>query len=334
MYFKDLKKLIVPVLFFGLFVLSTQTVVAQSAINTSISVVPGTLRADEPFSVALTSSDIDLDRAQISWYINDILGLSGVGKIGFSSAAGPVGAALNIRAEITAPNGRIVTKRTTVAAQEIDFLWRAHSYTPPFYLGRSLAPSAGFVSITAMPYMADIDGNIIDPRDLVYTWSQEGVVLGNASGFGKQTIVLENGQIEERPLHLRLKVSSKDNTVASEESVLIPLTEPDILFYENSPLRGVQYQSIMRSADLGGNELVLRAEPYFFSRDDVDNDKLLYKWSMNGSSIEETSVQQKNELILRRSEGEGIANILLEILNDNLPFRIFQKAEKGLNITI
>jgi len=320
-------------IFFFVFALAQPTL-AQSNLATAIQIYPENVRADEPFSVSLSSSDVDLDRATISWYLNEKLGLSGVGKIGFSSKTGPVGTEFRVRAEIKTPSGRIITKKTVVRPQEIDLLWHAFSYTPPFYLGRSLAPSSGFVLITAMPNMVDADGNFLDPKELVYTWSDRGIVLGSASGYGKQSIVLENAQIPERLLVIQVRVSSLNKTVGARESIQIPLTKPRILFYERLPLHGVMYRKILRNAVFDKDEMVIRAEPYFFSKDDVQNNKLLYKWKLNNSVLENISSEKNNEIAFRREGAVGSATISLEILNDNLPFRILQKAERSLNIDI
>ncbi len=326
-------------MFGGIFIISLillitlpQTVSAQAVFDTSIQVFPENVRAGEEFSVGLVSSSVDLDRANITWYINEQIGLSGVGKVGFRSNAGPVGTKLNIRAEIEAPNGQIIRRTTIIQAQEIDFLWRSHSYTPPFYLGRSLAPSAGFVSITAMPNMTDTDGSSLDPRELIYTWSQNGIVLGEASGYGKQTIILENGQIQERLLKLQLSVSSRDGVIATQDTIEIPLSEPKILFYENHPLKGVSYERAVENVVLNENETVVRIEPYFFSFDDVLDERIEYKWKLNGRDLLRGGAERENEIIFRREGESGSARASVEIRNLNLPFRIFQKAEAFLNI--
>lgn len=324
-------QLIIGVIFFTLFF--APTVFAQSA-GTVIRTVPESARADQEFSVSLASSDIDLNRAHISWYLNEKLGLEGVGKIGFTSRTGPVGTEFRVRAVIEPATGGTIVRTTVVRPQEIDFLWRAHSYTPPFYEGRSLAPSAGFVVVTAMPNMADGDGNLLDPSDLIYTWSERGIVLGDASGYGQQTIVLENAQIPERLLQLNVSVSSRNNVVSASESIVIPLTEPRILFYEKSPLEGVLYNHILRNIELEKDEIVVRAEPYFFSLDDVQNDLLLYEWQLNGEQIKQGSRANQQEMTFRKEGARGAAKIAVEILNDNLPLRIMQQAMRSFNIDI
>ena len=322
-------------LMLGLFsFLLPASIFAQSN-GTVISSSPKTVRADEDFSVSLTSSDIDLDRAKITWYLNGKLGLEGIGKRGFSSRTGQVGTYFRIKAEIETPSGKIVTRNITVQPQEIDFLWRSNSYTPAFYEGRSLAPSAGFVVVTAMPNIADADGNILDPEDLIYTWRQRGITLGNASGYGQNTVVLENAQVPERLLQLSVSVSNRNNTVSATKSINIPLTEPRILFYEKHPLEGVLHSKILRNFEFEKDELVVKAEPYFFSVDDYRNDLLTYEWTISGRRVEEKELgENKSEIVFRREGTEGIAKIFLEIVNDNLPLRIMQQAERSFNIDI
>lgn len=314
-----------------MFFLSYGFVHAQvSTVN--IVVNPEHPRAYEQFSVGLTSGSVDLERSTISWYLNDKLGLKGVGKVGFMSTTGPVGTEFLIRAVIETPTETTITRTSLVRPQEVDILWRAHAYVPPFYKGRALPPSSGLVIVTAMPNMVDGDGNLLDPQKLVYTWSQRGIVLGNASGYGKQTIVLENGQISKYPLILSLIVTTLDNTVFAEKRIEIPVTDPSIVFYEHKPLVGVDYAHGLADFAITKEETVIRAEPYFFSIDDVVNKRLAYSWTLNNSPVE--TPERKNEITLRRDEKIGTALLRLHIENDNLPLRILQETKKDLRLNI
>lgn len=311
------------------------TVQAQSSASTQIFIVPNSnLRAGDVFSVGLTSSDINLSRSEIEWYINGKLGLEGIGKEGFTSFTGPVGTTLVVKAVITSPNGTIIRKTVAVRPQEIDFLWRANTHTPAFYKGRSLATSGSYVSITAMPNVADPDGKSLAPSKLTYNWSQNSINLGSASGVGKQTIVLENPQTKNQPLQVKVVVTDSQGLLRIEETVVIPFSKPKILFYEHLPLNGVAYQNAIFEKTLLANEMVLHAEPYYFSSDDFVSGNLSYKWKINGNRVTEINKEKPNELVLRKSDEDGEARLELEVLNNNLPFRIFQEAVQRLRVKL
>ena len=72
----------------------------------------------------------------------------------------------------------------------VDVLWSAYSYTPPFYKGKALAPSRGSVVLVALPQLVTRNGSPIEPKNIIYTWSRRGVILGKSSGLGKNQVVL------------------------------------------------------------------------------------------------------------------------------------------------
>lgn len=327
-----MKTLLAPLV--ALLFISVFPVISMAQVSgTQIIINPEQPAGYEPFTAQLVSPSIDLDRATISWYLNDRLALSGVGKKGFTAKAGPVGTEFRIKAVIESATGAITTRDALVRPQEIDVLWRGYAYTPPFFTGRTLAPSSGLVILTAMPNMIDGSGARLDPSTLVYTWSERGVVLGKASGYGKQTIVVENGQIENYPLQLSVRVTSYDGTVVAQKSdIEIPVQKPEIHFYEHMPLEGIQYQQSLPSLDVTKDETVLRAEPYYFSLDDIAKDLLSYTWTLNGIPIDTPA--KENEITLRTNGNTGDARLSLHIENDNLPLHILQDVKKDLMVHI
>jgi len=311
-----------------------QPINAQSGFGTTIRSTPSNPQPYEIFNVGLSSSETDLSRANISWYINNSLGLTGIGKIGFSSQTGPVGTQFNIRAVIETVGGGEIEKSIIVRPQGIDLLWSAHTYTPPFYKGLPLASSASYVIITAIPDMVDAAGNKIKPEELVYTWSQSGIVLGSASGYGKQTVVLENAQLLQNKLTVNVAVSSLNNTVAANGAITIPLSTPEVIFYNKHSLDGVLYNQSLERPVVGSEEFVVRAEPYYFSKDDVANKRLSYLWEVSGIEINTSKFPNKNEIAFQSDGKEGEVYVEVNVLNDNLPLRILQKALGELTFII
>src|SRR5262245_18430252 len=65
----------------------------------------------------------------------------------------------------------------------VDLLWQGEVYTPPFYLGRALWSGQSRLTVVAVPHVGSSAAN-----SLVYRWTRDGEVLGNASGVGKRTL--------------------------------------------------------------------------------------------------------------------------------------------------
>lgn len=333
---ENTKKNIVIIGTLLLFVLSFHsTTFAQAFFGTAVQVYPTLPKAYEEFSIGLTSTETNLNKATISWYINGKLGLSGVGKIGFRSRTGGIGTQFNIRVVVEKIEGGQIVKNILLRPQEVDILWSAYSHTPAFYKGKALAPSAGLVTFTAMPNMVSSNGTRLNPEELVYTWSERGVVLGNSSGYGKQTIILENGQISGRPLLVKVVVSNFNGTIQAQQNVNIPISDPEILFYKKHPLEGIQHNTVIGNGfPFSDDETVIYAEPYFFSIEDLINKKIGYRWKINNRDINVPISEQNNTITFRQSGLSGLGRISLNVENNNLPFKILQSAQKVISINL
>lgn len=310
---------------------------AQSiGFTTSIEIEPLLPGPYEDISLRVTSTQTDLNRAVISWYLNGELRISDIGKTSVRLRTGPVGNNQRIRVVIDKAEGGQITRSITVRPTAVDIIWKAHAYTPPFYKGKALSPSAGLVVLTAMPELKDQRGNKLDPRELVYTWSERGVVLGNASGFGKQSIVLSNGTVAQRPLVVKVLVSSFDNTIQAQATTRVPVQGTAIVFYEKHPLEGIRYGSaIVDTFDLLEDEITVRAEPFYFSLDDIASGLIRYRWKINGGDISVPLKEQGTEMVFRK-EGirSGLTRISFKAENFNIPFRVLQEAFSEFTINL
>ena len=309
---------------------------AQSSQNSfSIEASPNTPQAYEEVILDLNSSSLNLDQATISWFLDGDLRLSGIGETSARFTTGPLGSASLVRVVVDTSGGGRHIQSISLKPANVDILWQAHSYTPPFYKGKALSPSSGLIILTAVPQLVDSGGKRLDPQELVYTWQEKGIVLGRASGFGKQSLILENGPVSQNPLVVSVTVSSFDESVTASQTLRVPIYSPTIYFYNKHPLEGILYERVVEdSIALVQDEITLRAEPFYFSLDDMINGFLRYRWRVNNRDINVPLSEQGNEITLRQEGGEGGALVSLEVLNDNLPFRVLQEAEKMLRLNI
>lgn len=316
-------------------VVQTVGVHAQSIDAVSVSQTPNNPGAYEEVTIRLQSQVIDLARSEISWYLNEDLRLSGVGEARARFTTAASGVLVNIQIIIIDPEGRRIVKNLVVQPEEVDIVWEAFSYTPPFYKGKALNPSMGLVLITAMPQLADSLGNFVDPTKLVYTWKESGVVLGNSSGVGKQQVVLRGEALSFEPLIVNVSVSTSDGKLSASKTIAVPVHSPFISFYEKRPLLGIMYErEVDDDFEFVADEVVFRAEPYFFSLDDFTNGLLKYSWNVNNEEIDVEN-GKGNEVTFRREEDvSGKALISLRVENNNIPFRVLQSAVKSVFITI
>ena len=308
---------------------------AQAATGSiSITLSPKTPGLYEMVVVTLESETIDLGLSNITWTLNGTVRLVGVGESRARFTTRGLGSSSRVSVVIETDKGELFVREVEVIPSEINLVWEAFSYTPPFYRGKALAPSAGLITFVAMPEIADSAGKKIDPKKLVYTWSQSGVVLGKASGVGRQSIVLQNEILREVPLIVSVSVSSPNGSVRAQSTAVVPVYAQEILIYEKRPLEGVVYGSVIKGLyNFTEDEVVFRAEPYFFSLEDVFGRLLNYRWRVDRKDIDIPREEQGNEITFRREGVEtGQAEVLLKVINNNLPFKVLQEAETSFNV--
>jgi len=327
------KSIILLTLYF--FVVQTGILLAQiSGDNVSISVIPEQPGPYEEIGLILSSETDDLSRSEIKWFLNKDLRLEGVGEIGARFTTGPAGSVSQISIEITTPQGDVLTRNISIRPSGVDILWNAFSYTPPFYKGKALAPSSGLIIFTAIPQLADREGNLYNPKDLVYTWSRRGVVLGNSSGVGKQRIALTHESVPLQPFLLTVVVNPFRGGGKVENTISVPVTDTLIRLYEKHPLEGASLsRALLNDYVLQDEEVTLRAEPFYFSLDDLLNNLLRFRWRINNKDINTPLTDQNKEVTFgKEGNSNDLTRISIEIENDNLPFRVLQSAKASLNL--
>lgn len=157
------------------------------------------------------------------------------------------------------------------APYEVDIVVEAGTYTPYFYQGRS-EPTAGnqfrLIAIVDLPATESYE-------NLQYTWEVSGQVFTNSASL----TTLAPMWAEAVPV--RLKVRSADGQLLAESSQSIHLSEPSLVFYENSSLRGVSRLAVGDELIMIGTETAVRAEPYFMGANDSE-DTFFVDWTING----------------------------------------------------
>ncbi len=287
--------------------------------------IPGPL---ENVRITLSSFSTDLNRATITWYVDEAVKLSGTGKTEFSVTSGGVGTTTVVSATIDLRDGTVIEKRIVLAPSEVDILYEApDSYVPPFYRGKALPAKEASIKVTAMPNMR-INGATARPEDLVYTWENNYDPAQEESGYGKQSYTFRSSYLHQVET-VSAGVSSLSGGSASEGQITIVPTNPEIVLYQNNLAEGTLYNRALGNGFIfSGSEVGVLVAPYFFSPKNPTNTQLKYSWVLNDQKIETPAT--KNLLVLRKKpEDEGLAKISVGVEN---VIKLFQEA--GVNITI
>ncbi|MFA6094563.1 MAG: hypothetical protein WC757_01600 [Candidatus Paceibacterota bacterium] len=336
------RTLLVGTILFGLF-FSCATTRAQTTDATDVSalwntviertvfltVLPENPRAHESISLTATSYNTDINRATIVWTVNGKVAKRGIGEKVLTVTMGGAGTKTVISADITTFEGALINKSVTFIPQEVDIVWQTNAYVPPFYKGKALLPMEGDMTVTAIPNFITGTGTVIPADKLLYTWSKNGDIQGNLSGYGKNKINLTQSIIT-RSTEVEVKVTNLEKTMVANKTITITPQDSTLLLYENNPLYGPLFnKALMKSTVLESDELSILAIPLFFSALTRDDSQLQYNWRMNNISIP----QQKNPSIItvRKPTGaSGSSFINISVVNTD---KIFQSINNAITLT-
>lgn len=289
-----------------------------------LTVNPPSPRPNQDIVIRARSFSIDLNRSSVSWSVNGKEVARGVGKAELATKAGVAGSTLSVSVVAQDPSGSTIAGTLTVRPADVDVLWEARSYAPPLYAGRALPGFEGEVTVVAVPHL--VSGNTeISRKKLIYTWYQDGKILGNSSGYGRDSATVRMPRTSDETV-IRVEVSSTDHTLRAEGGAIIPIASPRVSVYENSPTLGVLFSRALTDAyPMTQAEVSLAAYPYFFSTANPTAPALGYTWTVNGETV--STDGPKNTLVLRRSgAGAGSATVALDIANASYLLQFAQNA--------
>lgn len=293
-----------------------------------VTITPERPGANERVEVSVESYTADISGARISFFINDTLRVREVGQKNFTFVTGPSGTPTKFAVVVETLDGRLLQKEFTLKPADVTLLWQANGYTPPFYKGKGLFPFQGTVVVAAIPSFLNTDGSSIPAESLVYTWKEDGKVIGDASGYGQSTFFFKGG-VPMRTKVISVEVNTTDNTMLASAFTEIEPVRPRIILYENNPIYGIQFLRPLRSPlALDDIEVRLSAIPFFFEAGRRADPLLSYSWQANYNPL---PAEKKPDIILRRtSEEGGSANVSLSVQHSE---NDFEASRASLEIT-
>ena len=299
--------------------------------NTDIvlSISPEYPNLNQNVNATLSSYVINLDKANISWSINDQDMSVGVGKKSFSFKMDSLVLPTTLSATIETMDGQSLLKTITITPTDVDMLWEAYdAYVPPFYKGKALAPSQGQFKVVAIPNLINQSGKV-NMNNLSYVWKKDGKAQSDSSGWGKSSFIFQNSYLD-RDNTVEVKVSDISGGTNASGRITLNTASPKILFYENNPQLGVKWETALSNGfTINKDGEILVVEPYFFSPKNINASELTFDWSLNGEKIQTPS--PKNILSIKPEAGQsGSATIKVDINNINT---LFQSLSKQLSVS-
>ncbi|MDP3996565.1 MAG: hypothetical protein Q8P86_02635 [bacterium] len=251
--------------------------------NLSVTLNPPRPGPNELTTIRVESYLVNLNTAEIAWFVNGTLQKKARGDKSFAFTTGNLGSRSEITVVITFDDGATYPKTLTIYPADVTLLWETESYTPPFYKGKSYFPHQGVVRAVAIPNIINSSGRRLSVNEVVFTWKKDGRVLGDKSGLGKDTFIAEGGT-PSRTVTIAVEVTAEDNQYVAESSFSVSPVRSEVVLYEKSPLYGIFYNNALNSPyQMKDQEVEVAAVPFFFTT--TGRDSLQYAWNINGSAI-------------------------------------------------
>jgi hypothetical protein len=282
--------------------------------------------AGQNVTVKVESYNTNLNAASIVWLADGKRTGQGTGLTSIDITAPALGKTIIITAIIMTAEGKEVQKTITLRPADIDLIWESSGYVPPLFKGKSLFSYQNLIKVSAIPHFASNNGKEMDPKTLVYKWTVNNKVVQDQSGFGKQTLAIN--EFLPKTFDIEAIVTTKDGTQQGRASINLEPGNPSILFYEEDSLYGVFYNKAMGDRfTITKDEVNVLAVPYFFSSVGVKY-PLTYTWSIN--SIEQPDISKNQSITLRtKGDAEGSSLLSLDIRNQD---QILQGAQNSVTL--
>jgi PAS domain-containing protein len=295
--------ILVPLISFGQF--------AASGLELIVTISPSTPKPNQSVSISIENYSFDLSQSNITWFVNGIVQNQFSRKKSLNLKTGDVGSPLIVDVSVITPSGTITEKRIVIQPSELNLLWEASGYTPPFYRGKVLHSSKGTIKTVAMADVIGSGGFRLSNNSLDYKWSRDGKILESLSGVGKNTFTIKPFIINPGFTTISLKITEKGRgTVLATKSIRVIESSPKIIFYEDHPLLGISFnRAFQKTFFLDKEELKIKSSLYFFSKEDKDS--LNYQWRINGKKV----AGNEDSLLVRITEEKGVSSISLEVKN-------------------
>lgn len=291
----------------------------------TMSTVPAVPGPNQEVTITINSFAVNLNSSEIVWYIDGEPMAQGMAMKSFSFRTKDFGTPSVINASIVGPNGTI-DKRFIIEPSEVDLLWEANTVTPPFYKGKALPTFKSLVRVTAIPRK---NSPASDPATFYYKWTYNRIQgLGEAQAMNSVTIPMG---YPDSPVPVNVEVTIKGTSWKAPEFMNVVPAEPKIVFYEEAPLLGTNFfTALTKGSEREGNQIALRAVPYFFSTDNLLNNDLVYTWTVNG--VTQARGFDPTKLQLQKT-GKGAEGFSVNLRIQN-PKRILQEARAATSVTL
>ena len=287
----------------GILLTSSQLHAQVTMSENGISIVAKPSYPEPESSVTLTLDDYAADTigSTISWYVEGEEVPNSRNERSITIQAGKLGTSKAVTVRLSR-DGVVLSATHTIRPIDVSIVIEADTYVPSFYKGRAL-PSAE-ANVRAIAIVNDGSGITWDTYS--YEWTLGQTVLSGGPIKGKYAIDIALPYF--RTTDLTVAIYDRTGTPIGSKTMKIDAAEPQLLFYEHSPLRGLSEKAIDGELIVTGKESVIYAEPFFLNAPNLLSQNALFEWKLNNARVTNT-MQLQNAITLGTTGGASKAKV-------------------------
>lgn len=321
-HMKSIFYILLSILFLG--TLSPSTAFAQLDL-VNITTSPKTPGPNETVKVRIGSYAVDLDSSNLVWYVNNEPIKEGVAEKEITLTTGNFGEKTTVDIIIFTASGLKLNKQLVIAPAEVDLLWEAQTYTPPFYKGKALPTHKSLVRLTAIPRFNTSTSN---PKEFYYKWTYNRI-QNAGEALGKNSVTIPMGYPDAK-VPVMVEVSLPGTDWKGVKNGDIQGSDAKVVLYHQAPLLGVQFgHALSGGIRTNETEFTVYAVPYHFSLDNIANNNLLYTWQINRQHTN-SDFDQRTLTLIKPEKQERPYAVSFRVQN---PKRILQEASTQATVS-
>lgn len=295
---------------FGASIGSAGTAEAQSSVfggGSSLIASPHYPEPNQSVRLELNDFSLNTQGASYRWFVNGSEVTAAKNQRTFTTTVGELGTKTVVEVRTTLANGASVPATITLTPIRIDMLIEADTRTPSFYIGRALPSSGSLTRVTVLPFTSS--GN--QPGAYSYIWRVGETVVDGGSRVGKNSVTFRSGF--ERNVEVGVDILDGTGQLVATKTIFVPMSDVVLHFYQIDPLQGVIERAFSKQHIFVGDEMRVRAEPYYLDTTLAANNRFT-EWKLNGARIENPS-EDAQEIVLRKTGVRGSFNLEFHIRN-------------------
>jgi hypothetical protein len=154
-------------------------------------------------------------------------------------------------------------------------------------------------------------------------------VLYGGPVTGRNTVTIATPHYEGGIL--TLEVYAGDGNIVGKRSIPIKISQPTVLFYEESPLRGLLGRAITKTSIGNNAETTFLAEPYFLHTQGLEEQFVDFTWKLSNATIMSDVLRQNAVTLTSSKIGAGDARVSLTAVTKT---PIPQHVQNSFNISV